>query len=325
MSKNTKRYLMLLLAVGLIAVAAGGSSGTFAGFTAEVANNGNTFATGTLFLHATDQGGSTCTSEAATDNMNVTNVGGTCNALFTVPVLTTASGVQEAQLTLKNAGTINAGGISFGRGLTACSDGTGTITNGTLSTSIATTDTGLALLHVNALAYGIQSGTTITLDDGTNTDTFTTVGATAAGALTITVTPHTPAFNFASGTTNVKSSPSFGAGTLCSGLEFAIVETDNAFHDTAGNQALGCAYGFGVDGTTNGCTFDATKNIGNIPSGMTPLTLNASTPGNTGNHLDANGTRYFLIRISPPAAGGLDNTFQNKTATFNLRWQIDQV
>ncbi len=35
-----KRYLMLLAALGLVAIAAGGGGGTFASFNAEVANTG---------------------------------------------------------------------------------------------------------------------------------------------------------------------------------------------------------------------------------------------------------------------------------------------
>ena len=51
--KRFKQYLMLLTVVGLVAVAAGGGSGTFASFTAETTNAGNTFATGTLVLSNT--------------------------------------------------------------------------------------------------------------------------------------------------------------------------------------------------------------------------------------------------------------------------------
>lgn len=323
MSQKTKRYLMLVAAIGVLAVIAGGSSGTFAGFNAVVANNNNTFATGTLFLHAT-HGGTTCASESATDNVNITNIGGTCSALFSVN-LTSATSVQEAQLTLNNAGSLDSNDIKFMS--PGCTDGNGTLTAGSLSQDIHTTDTGLALLHVNALTYGLQSGVTITVDDGTHTDTFTTATAAPAGATTISVSPHTPAFNFLAATpTNVKFAPSFGAGTLCSGLQFSIVETDSLFHDTSSNHALGCAYGPGVDGTTNGCTFSsgAGYTVATLPSSMAALTL-SNQGGNQPTGLNAGQSRYFLVRISPPSGGGLDNTYQNKTATFNLRWQIDQA
>jgi hypothetical protein len=75
--KRIKQYLMLLTAVGLIAVAANGS-GTFASFTAVVNNNGNQFSTGTLLLHQTADSGTTCASESNASNNE------TCQTLFSV-------------------------------------------------------------------------------------------------------------------------------------------------------------------------------------------------------------------------------------------------
>jgi predicted ribosomally synthesized peptide with SipW-like signal peptide len=91
---------MLLMAIGLIAVAAGGS-GTFATFNAEVSNNGNTFASGTLLLHETPNGGSACTSETDTANNSFSG----CTALFTANL---ANGQATATIALNNAGTIAA-------------------------------------------------------------------------------------------------------------------------------------------------------------------------------------------------------------------------
>jgi predicted ribosomally synthesized peptide with SipW-like signal peptide len=104
--KRLKQYLMLLTVVGLVAVAAGGGSGTFASFSAEVTNANNTFAAGTLYLH--DNGGTTtCTSESSSDNLSTNN----CDVLFTAGDLT--AGAQTADLTLSNAGTIPASDIKF--------------------------------------------------------------------------------------------------------------------------------------------------------------------------------------------------------------------
>jgi hypothetical protein len=110
--KRVKQYLMLLTVIGLVAIASGGS-GTFATFTADVTNPGNTFASGTLFLH--DFGGTlTCTSESGTLNVNPgTGVGGNqCDTLFSNVDLTNAGGA-TAHLQLTNAGTINASDIKF--------------------------------------------------------------------------------------------------------------------------------------------------------------------------------------------------------------------
>jgi len=105
--KRVKQYLMLLTVIGLVAIAAG--SGTFASFSAQTTNPGNTFAAGTLFLHDTPNGGTTCTSESATTgpNFNVNPGDGTngnpCAALFTANL---ANGATTATLALNNAGTI---------------------------------------------------------------------------------------------------------------------------------------------------------------------------------------------------------------------------
>jgi predicted ribosomally synthesized peptide with SipW-like signal peptide len=110
--KRIKQYLMLLLAIGVIAVVASGS-GTFASFNAQVTNPNNTFAAGTLFLHNT-HGATTCKSETGSLNtIPGTGAGGTdvCATLFNVDL--TSSGASTATLALNNAGTINAQNVKF--------------------------------------------------------------------------------------------------------------------------------------------------------------------------------------------------------------------
>lgn len=113
--KHVKKYLVLLCVIGLVSVATG--SGTFASFSAETTNPGNTFASGTLYLHDTPNGGTTCTSESATSgpNYNVNpgdgSNGDTCAAFFSNASLT--GGAVTAHLALNNAGTINASDIKF--------------------------------------------------------------------------------------------------------------------------------------------------------------------------------------------------------------------
>lgn len=110
--KRIKQYLMLLLAIGVIAVAASGG-GTFASFSAQVSNPGNTFASGTLFLHNTN-GATTCTSESNSLNVNPgTGTGGNaCAVVFNGIDLATTSST-SANIELHNAGTVNASDIKF--------------------------------------------------------------------------------------------------------------------------------------------------------------------------------------------------------------------
>lgn len=120
--KRIKQYLMLLTVIGLVSVASG--SGTFASFSADVTNPGNTFASGTLFLHNTT-GATTCTSESGALNVNPgTGVGGdACAVLFNASSL--QSGAITADLALNNAGTVDASDMKFDVSSCSVSDNSG--------------------------------------------------------------------------------------------------------------------------------------------------------------------------------------------------------
>jgi hypothetical protein len=311
MSKKTKRYLMLLVAVGLIAVAAGGS-GTFAGFTAETANNDNYFATGTLFLHNTPQGGTTCTSESASDNLN-NGTGDVCQTIFTA-TLTSGTATTYYGVALKNAGSLDASGISFySPGGCAASANT-TLTNGTTTGSQSGTVTSI---NVTGLTYGINSGTTITA----GATTFITTAYAGPNSTSIAVQSQLISGTLTNGTA-ITFQPSFGNGDLCAGIDVGIIETDSSF---ASGAAVGCAYGT-VNVLTCSLTNAYTLNSFPTTSG-TAFSLALATSGGTNNGatqlLKANGTRYFLIAVKPDANFG--NTYQNKKATVDLVWHIEQV
>jgi hypothetical protein len=312
MSKKTKRYLMLLVAVGLITVAAGGS-GTFATFSAETANTGNTFATGTLFLHNIS-GGTTCTSESDVANANIVSPTG-CDVLFTQGALIPGT-LYTANLKLSNAGTINATGIKFALGSTGCVEGKPTIaTNGVALTS-GTAPTTLTLTNLN---QDLLDGTQIQLHEGANTQIYKVSGNYTAGA-SVLVTLSTPlAANFSYTTAATISLAAFGTGTLCSNLQVYIQERDLSF---AGAD-LKCVYGLALNGTT----------CNSVPSGFplsgigtsvaaNNLALASGGSGNTLLQLTAKKSRYFVIGILAPAA--LTNANQNDTVTFDLKWHIDQ-
>lgn len=221
--KRTKQYLMLLVVIGLVSIASGGS-GTFASFTAETANSGNVFATGTLYLHDKVGAGNTCTSESSALNQNVpptvagANPGDACDLLFNFPSTTDYSTPQTVDLTLSNAGSLAASDLKFqlngagciytdtvSSGVTLASALTPSYSaNGTGLSSDVTTGGAVTSLPVNALTRVVYAGSTVTLDDGTNTDNFTVSADAQPGATSISVNSHTPAFNFLAATpTNV--------------------------------------------------------------------------------------------------------------------------
>src|SRR4051794_34004 len=139
--KRTKQYLMLLMVVGLVSIAAGGG-GTFASFSAETANTGNYFATGTLILN--DNGGvNTCTSAVDSGNSNTT--GTDCDTLFATPQIAVPHAVLSTALTLTPTTS-----LTFSAGL--------------VGAAIAKGDT-----------------LTVTDPTGVHTDTFTATQAVLAG------------------------------------------------------------------------------------------------------------------------------------------------
>jgi hypothetical protein len=302
---------MLLVAVGLIAVAAGGS-GTFASFTAETANTGNYIATGTLFLHDTPDGGTTCTSESAPNNSN-NGTGDTCQTIFAA---TLASGTATTYygVALKNAGSLNASGISFYSPGGCSPTANTTLTNGTTTGSQTGTVTSI---NVTGLTYGINTGTTITA----GATTFITTSFAGPGSTSIAVQSQLISGTLANGTA-ITFQPSFGNGNLCSGLDVGIIETDSSFLPA---NAQGCAYGT-VNVLT--CTLSNSFTINSFPTSLgSAVSLNLASGGGTGNGatqlLQANGTRYFLIAVKPDSNFG--NTYQNKKATVDIVWHIDQA
>jgi hypothetical protein len=398
MSKTSiKRYLMLLGAIGLVAVAAGGGAGTFASFNAEVTNNGNYFATGSLVLN--DNGGTnTCTSAGAATNLNNVTTNG-CDTFFTVSKFTSPSAVTTTALTSGSTSIAFTGGLlnaAIDKGDTlTITDGTNTdtviaagganvtgtsvaitagpshnyaigstvtdssatyyakltLTNaGSLPASdikvsmptacatvaqegTATLGTALTLgqavttLTVTSESGTFASGDPIVLTNGTSTQTFIANGAVSNGATSIAVQPAVA--NAAYSTTATISGPTFTpGGDLCGQLKMSIVETDSAFDNSAATNAKGCAYG--VLDTTNatdglGCTLASGTLLSSVLSTQTNLGLfSGGGTGNLGTQLGAGGSRFFLVAIKNPG-GSFGNTFQNRKASFNLLWHIDQA
>jgi predicted ribosomally synthesized peptide with SipW-like signal peptide len=322
MSKKTKRYLMLLVAVGLIAVAAGGS-GTFASFSAETANNGNYFATGTLFLHNTKGGGgTTCTSESSSDN-GLTVAPASCDVLFqqasALPGVATT-----AKLQLTNAGSLDATALKFSLGATGCTNGVPVIA--TLNTPIGINDSVASLDLVN-LNQTLVANTKIKLTDTDGSQQFlvTTTTSPSGGGASVPVTivgGGNATHNYTTSAVVTLEGSFFGSPSLCSELQFNIVETDSSY-----SSPVECSFG-----TPNSpdCAFDSNFTLGGAPpptstgigSALRPLTIASVVNGNAANKLSAGKSRYFLVGVKAPST--LSNTAQNDKVTFDLRWHIDQ-
>lgn len=305
-SKRVKQYLLLLTAIGLIAIASGGS-GTFASFSAEVHNPGNTFATGSLYLHDSVTNLAECESEQAPNNSNTSETpnttGHNCDTLFTVPNSTFAPD-----------GTVNIAG---------------THTTGALTGTITTIDVSDWNGGNTGLSFAIANGAEVQLDNGSTTDICTVNGAVAAGATSITVNSCAlGAHSYTTGALVEAEGPFIAhltlrnAGTidgkdlkfaldsvsntggcdqtvnglnnsttLCADTNFTITETNSAFaatiNATTGNTsgALGCAYGTlasgGCTATSQTLSSISTQNPTTFSGSWTNLTL--ASAGGTNN------------------------------------------
>lgn len=309
-TKKTKRYLMLLAALGLIAIAAG-SSGTFAGFNAQVANTGNTFQTGTLFLH--DNGGTnTCTSESDANNQNIAGTG--CDILFTTPSITPGT-TYTAHLTLSNAGTLDSSDIQFALGSSGCVDAKPTI--GTLGSGL-TSGNSVTSITIANLSQSLLDGTKIELHENSdaNTQTFTVSGNYNPGS-SVAVTVTSQSANFSYTTAATVSLDAFGTA-LCSQLKMTIQEdTNNGFGTPVASTCAFPASTSATCGTPTVALSDASL------ASLQALQLGSGTGGNSTTKLSAGKSRYFTISILAPAS--LANNAQNDETSFDLLWQIDQV
>jgi predicted ribosomally synthesized peptide with SipW-like signal peptide len=301
--KRIKQYLMLLLAIGVIAVVASGS-GTFASFTAETQNDNNTFATGTLFLHNSD-GTTTCTSESGSGNLQVSPA---CATLFSIANLAPSS-TSTASLTLTNAGSVNSANIKWDRPA-LCQDAAASI--GTLNASAADNASSLAIL---SLSQTVVKDTLIKLTDGSSTKTFkvttTTASAGVGNVTTVPVSaqaggannPHT----YATSTTVVTFDLGFTTTpALCSQLKLSIDEVD-----PSNDSEIGCVY----PSVTNGvaCVVASGTVLSSLPNTLTNL---GSDPLNAGI------SRKFVISVLAPSS--LGNSDMTTQAKFSLLWHLEQ-
>lgn len=344
--KHVKQYLMLLLAVGVIAVALSGG-GTFASFNAQVANRNNTFATGTLYLH--ESATNTCTSESASSNSNLntslTHLGDACDILFSG---VNASGYDLVGLDMKNAGSLDGDGLHLALGNTAngftqtgCVSSLAYSNIDTLGTPLVSGNAVTTIALSSPLTISIYNGAHVRLNDGTNTQIFTTSAIAHVGDTSISVVSQNANHSYTTSTptTNVQYSPQFngGGGNLCNDLKLEIVEVptsgdlgnvtvDPTTGDTSAPAGSVCAYG-GLTNGTNGCDFTNATALSGIPNystfdDLSLKDLTGSTDPNTGTGLDAGTDRYIVLAlVVDPAATNSDQSLQ---ASFDLVWNMNQ-
>jgi hypothetical protein len=292
-----------------------------------VTNGNNTFADGTLFLHDSANGGTTCTSESASSNDNF-NVSG-CDVLFNFANITPGT-VATADLALTNAGTIDSSGIKF-FAPSACVSTIQTIA--ALHTTVAGSTTPGNLV-LEGLTQTLVKDTVISLTDAGHNEVDFTVTATTQSAgsdpsdlTTVPVSGATSTDAITAGAKLTLKTPfTESPQTVCTAANVTIQEvTDNAYGTPV---AATCAYPADGSAVCPSTVTNSTATLSSLPTGSvnaTSLTLKSGAgDSNTNALLSAGGgTRYFVISVEVPATVG--NPLQNEEATVGLTWELDQV
>jgi hypothetical protein len=237
---------MLLTAVGVIAVAANGA-GTFASFSAETTNAGNSFATGTLLLSNKVPSQSICYS-----NEGAANARG-CSAVVTGTELVPGDTVSNS-VTIKNEGTLDSS---------------------------------------NLLLYLPDTQTVVDAAHGDTVNCVNTTTGTFSGSDALA---HT--------------------GDVCGNIKVSVeVDTDLGDSNTATSCAVGVAVG-GTDPNQNSCDPAQGESLSSYSGSGNAFDFGPLASGDATN---------YKIYLYLPDTAGIDNTFQGRTATFDLTWHIDQA
>jgi hypothetical protein len=306
MTTNVKRILLLLASAGVIAVVVGGSTGTFASFNAQVANQGNYIATGTLFLHNQKQGDALpCRSEDNTSG-GTANQNLTCSVLFNNTNLKPGD-TEHANIDIANAGSLDASSITLATGCTA-------------SVPVIATTAGYAsaasTITVSSLPFAILAGTKLTFTHTGNSTAYDAGVVVTQDAAASTTTLHVDNTTDTTGTGGSAADVHYTAtfdNTLCnaSGLEYYVQEqTDNTYgtptaHCALPSNAAACAF----DSAGKFYTLDQSGAVG--PTALNPNGLTA------GQH------RYFTVYFKVPN-NTIDNSIQNSQANLTFTWTIAQ-
>lgn len=183
-----KQYLMLLIAMGVVAVAITGS-GTFASFSAETTNSGNAFATGTLVLKNTTSAGFCLSTGGGNTN---TNVNAACDKVIDVNLQEPGDST-TGTVDLLNDGSLNGSALTFTPSSCTPSDVAGQTYHGTgdpcgvLDVYVQEVD---GSSNPVSCLYGGGTATTCAFSNTKTLSALASSGAASLGALNAGVTRH---------------------------------------------------------------------------------------------------------------------------------------
>jgi hypothetical protein len=226
-----------------------------------------------------------------------------------------------ANLTLTNAGTIDAGSIKVtpsGVCASQYTEGSSTLSAGVTAGDPVTT------VSFTGGDATFKTGDSVvvseTVSGVTHAQTFIASADSSAGSVAVSSGP-AQTWNYAYTGAATVSGPEFnGAGTpqtLCDALTLSITEESSSTFDPALASGTQCAYGVAGTGTfaSTVCDLDTSPALSSFTSAHT-LPNTALTHG---------ASRYFLVAVHY-GGSAFDNTYQNTgTTAFGLTWHIDQA
>ncbi len=276
-----KQVLLGLMLLGAVTYFGGG--GTWASFSAETANAGQSIASGTLTMSDQVNTNTACLSANGTPNNNVNPA---CQA--SLALTNVAPGVfgGTAQITIQNTGSIDASKLFF------WASSVNATLNAALTSGVAATT-----LTVTPLEGTITTGDSIVVSYGTHTQTFVASGGTSGAATSVAVTSQVANFSYPIGASvtdtssnaNVNNTNCFDVKTTVAGTVGATKGTDLNFNPAAGNPFCATTLIY-VQETTGGfnycwlgkgsspeaangaCTAPISVNIGSLLSIAAPIT-----------------------------------------------------
>ncbi len=221
--RTAKRLLLAVLAGGLAIYL--GAGGTFAGFSAETTNPGNSAASGTLTMSNQVNANTACLSINGTLNVNPS-----CDAAFALTNL--APGVFKssytAKITVTNTGSLDAQKLWLWAPPSSATTLTSGITSGQNVTSLA----------VSSLPAAVVAGQSIIVKSGLSSQTFAVSAPAPKGATSVSVASQTASANFPVGS-SVSIVDCYDQKTTVPGIPGATKGTDLNFNPTAGNPFCG--------------------------------------------------------------------------------------
>jgi hypothetical protein len=250
--KRIKQYLVLLTAVGVIAVVAS-SPGTFASFSAQVTNSGNKFATGTLALSDSANNGAACFSYGGSSNSTNTNACGTVIDISGSPAKP-GDNIVTGTVTVENTGSIDPSKLTlFAPGSSDCTD--------TVVTALGNLNSATGNPLCGAVVAYVEETSQTDASNNTTNNTYCWYGYSANSNTTCDTTKADlntnnsdtlAAFDTQTAATPIELKPVSSSGTLASSGSELAPNTSRTFQvglylpTSAGNAVQGLESTFGM-------------------------------------------------------------------------------